>query len=56
MKIQVEIVNVGSSAHTCCYNAAFSLLIVLSKTTAVMPFWSICMQNAFFSFNIETFL
>ena len=45
-----------TNAHKRCYNAAFSLLVVLSKTAVFIPFRSVFMQNAFFSIYSETFL
>ena len=44
-----------TNAHKRCYNATFSLLVVLSKSAAFIPFWSFCVQNAFLSIYSETF-
>ena len=48
MKIQVEIVHLVTSAHKRCYYAAFSLLIVLSKTAAFYAILECSMQKYVF--------
>ena len=49
MKIQVGTVHLVTSTQKCCHEKALGLLVVISKTVAFGTFWSVCMQNAFFS-------